>query len=76
MLLDLNMPVMSGDEALKTLKGEFPGARIIMLSSLADRDSVEECLNMGAVNYIRKDCSFNEMTDIIRESLHMEKPQV
>jgi two-component system, chemotaxis family, chemotaxis protein CheY len=68
-LLDLNMPVKTGEEALKEIMTEFPGARVIMLSSLADRETVETCASLGAINYIRKDCKPDEMREIIEESL-------
>lgn len=69
LLMDLNMPVMRGDEALKVILTEMPDARVAILSSLADRESVEKCLDMGAVHYIRKDCPWDEMREAILEAL-------
>jgi two-component system chemotaxis response regulator CheY len=68
-LLDLNMPIKTGEEALQAIKTEFPDARVVMLSSLADRESVEMCLNLGAAGYIRKDSSLNDIREIIKETL-------
>jgi two-component system chemotaxis response regulator CheY len=69
MLMDLNMPIKTGEEALAEIMAEFPATTVVMLSSVADRESVEACMRLGAANYIRKDCSFNEIHDIIRETL-------
>ena len=69
LLLDLNMPVKTGEEALKDVLAEFPDAVVIMLSSSADRESVEACAAIGATHYIRKDCPFEEMRAIHYETL-------
>jgi two-component system chemotaxis response regulator CheY len=65
LLLDLNMPVKTGEAALREIRNEFPTARVVMLSSSADRESVEECAKLGAAFYIRKDCPFEEMQEIL-----------
>lgn len=68
MLLDINMPFKTGEEALKEIIRDFPKACIIMLTSLADSKSVEKCLTSGAANYIRKDTPLDEMKKIIKET--------
>jgi two-component system chemotaxis response regulator CheY len=72
LLLDVNMPLKTGEDTLRTILGEFPEARVIMFSSVADRDSVERCLDLGARHYIRKDCPPDEMRRIIQEVLEEE----
>ncbi|GAF91156.1 unnamed protein product, partial [marine sediment metagenome] len=47
---------------------EFPDAFIIMLTSTADMETVENCLAYGAANYIRKDTPIEEMKKIIKET--------
>lgn len=54
-LLDVNMPVMDGLEALRALLQQDPEAVVIMLTSLANRSTIEECIKAGATGYIRKD---------------------
>lgn len=54
MLLDVNMPVKNGDEALKDIHAKFPNANIVMLTSVADTETVEKCLLGGACGYILK----------------------
>lgn len=68
MLLDINMPLKTGDEVLQELMLDFPNAFIIMLTSVADLESIEKCLAYGAVNYILKDNPIEEIKLIIRDT--------
>lgn len=70
-LLDINMPVMTGEEALMVIMPEFPEALIIMLTSMTDMRSVETCIALGAVNFIRKDTSLTEIKQILKETLEL-----
>lgn len=69
MILDITMPIMSGEEVLMMLMPEFPDAIIIILSSMTDEFSVDGCLDLGATNYIRKDTPMDEIRRIIKETL-------
>jgi two-component system chemotaxis response regulator CheB len=57
--LDIEMPVMSGLEALKVIMKEMP-LPVLMFSSLTTEgaDSTMEALNLGAVDFIPKDMSY------------------
>jgi len=70
-LLDVNMPVLDGLEALKLLRQRDPNAVVVMLTSLANRHTIEECVKLGAVGYIRKDTAKNtilaELSTIVRD---------
>ena len=68
LLLDLNMPFQNGIDTLCQIKKEFPEAMVIMLTSVADRESVEKAISMGAVNYIRKDTSVKDIGSLITET--------
>jgi len=61
-LLDVNMPFLDGVQALGQIKQTDPDAVVVMLTSLANRQTVEECMRLGAVDYIRKDTPREEMT--------------
>jgi len=61
-LLDVNMPNMDGVRALEEIKRYDPDAVVVMLTSLANRQTVEECLRLGAVAYIRKDTAREDLT--------------
>jgi len=69
MILDITMPVMSGEEVLMMLMPEFPDAIVIILTSMTDEHSVDGCLDLGATNYIRKDTPLEEIKRIIRETI-------
>jgi two-component system chemotaxis response regulator CheY len=64
-LLDINMPQKSGTESLPTLIEIVPDCCIIMLTSIADMETVAKCINEGATNYIRKDTPLGEMKQLI-----------
>ena len=61
-LLDVNMPRVDGIQTLRQLKQADPGCRVVMLTSLVNRQTVEECLQLGAMGYLRKDNPPDEMT--------------
>lgn len=66
MLLDINMPFKTGDVALQEIISQHPDARVIMLTAVAEMETVEKCINLGAVNYIRKDTPISEIAQIIQ----------
>ncbi len=68
LLLDVNMPVKTGDEVLEELLAEFPDAFVVVLTSVTDMESIEKCISMGAANYIRKDTPVAEIKMIIKET--------
>jgi two-component system, chemotaxis family, chemotaxis protein CheY len=61
-LLDVNMPILDGVQALAQIKAFDPDSVVVMLTSLANRQTVEECVRLGAADYIRKDTPRDEMT--------------
>ncbi|MGE4498653.1 MAG: response regulator transcription factor, partial [Deferribacterales bacterium] len=67
-LLDINMPRQTGTESIKEIKELQPNALVIMLTSVADVETVDECIKNGAYNYIRKDTPIKEIRQIIVES--------
>ena len=67
-LLDINMPIKTGLEALKEIMTLDPSACVIMLTSLSDRETIEECLALGASNYIRKDTPLAQIKALIAET--------
>jgi two-component system, chemotaxis family, chemotaxis protein CheY len=60
-LLDVNMPRVDGLQTLRRLKQLDPECIVIMLTSLINRQTVEECLQLGARGYLRKDNPPDEM---------------
>ena len=68
-LLDVNMPHLDGIETLKKLKEIDPDCVVIMLTSLATRETVERALELGAVNYIRKDTPKEAISKALSETI-------
>ncbi len=54
-MLDVNMPGIDGIETLRLLRSAGAACPIVMLTSLATRQRVEEAITSGADHYIRKD---------------------
>lgn len=65
-LMDVRMPVLDGVEATRRLSAEFPGARVIILTTFDDDEYVFEGLRAGALGYLLKDVSIQELAEAIR----------
>ncbi|MEO7599113.1 MAG: response regulator transcription factor [Opitutus sp.] len=68
-LLDISMPLMNGLETLKKLREIDADVFVIMLTSMVNRQSIDEALAAGAFNYIRKDTPKEEIATAIRETV-------
>jgi DNA-binding response OmpR family regulator len=65
-LLDINMPRMSGIEALTRIRQDFPQTEAIMLTGFADFSTAIECLKMGARDYLVKPVDTTELVTRVR----------
>ena len=65
-LMDMAMPRMTGLEAIKAIKAEQPDARILILTSFSDDVQIIEALQAGALGYLRKDATADELVHAIR----------
>ncbi len=65
--LDLRLPGMSGEEAVRRLLAIRPELRILMLSVTATGPLPRRALNDGAVGYLTKGCSVDEMIHAVRK---------
>lgn len=62
-LLDITMPEVNGKDCLKRILAHDPNARVIMVSSLGDDATIQECLRIGAKGFVRKDAiSLSDLT--------------
>jgi len=68
-LLDVSMPVMDGLETLKRLKQLDPDCVVVMLTSIVNRQAIDEALALGAANYIRKDTPKEEIAAALTETI-------
>jgi NarL family two-component system response regulator LiaR len=69
-LLDLVMPRMDGVQAINEIKRNDPAARILVLTSFAENHQVFSAIKSGAMGYIMKDSSANELIRAIRDTYH------
>lgn len=69
LMLDINMPGMTGLEAISPILSRSPNTKIIMMTSVADEQSVDECLSRGAVNYMLKDSPHEEIGRAILDTM-------
>jgi DNA-binding NarL/FixJ family response regulator len=65
-LMDLSMPVLDGVAATRAVLELLPPLRIVALTSFADHARVNEILAAGAIGYLLKDCSPEELLAAIR----------
>ena len=65
-LMDLQMPDMSGIDAMSAIRGEFPDARIIVLTTHAGDVLVARALKAGAQAYLLKGLLRKELLETIR----------
>ena len=68
-LLDISMPLMDGLTTLRKLKALHPDCVVIMLTSIVNRQSIDEALSLGAANYIRKDTPKEEIARALTETI-------
>ncbi len=74
-LMDLLMPVMDGIEATRQITRRQPGARVLVLTSFAADNKVFPAIKAGAVGYLLKDSSPDELIRAIRQ-VHRGEPSL
>ena len=74
-LMDLRLPGTNGTDALIAIRGEFPEARIIMLTTSDSDGEIQRALKAGAAGYILKSMPKDELLAVIR-SVHCGKRHV
>jgi DNA-binding NarL/FixJ family response regulator len=65
-LLDLRMPQKGGIDAARQIRGEFPDARILVVTSYQTEEEVLQVFRAGALGYILKDLDRSMLMDAIR----------
>lgn len=64
-LMDINLPGISGIEAVRILKPEFPNLRFLMLSMYTNEDFVINAVKAGASGYLPKNTTHKELSEAI-----------
>jgi len=65
-LMDLVMPAMDGVEATRLIREEHPNVQVIALTSYEDEELVDGALRAGAIGYLLKNVSADELASAIR----------
>jgi len=65
-LMDMQMPILTGIGATRRLKQSLPGCRVIMLTTFNDDEIVFDALRAGAVGYLLKDVGSAQLAESIR----------
>ncbi len=69
LLLDLNLPDISGFEVLKFATANLPFTQVIMLTGSSDIESAVECMKSGAYDFITKPYDLNELVQVIHKAI-------
>ncbi|HEY3320111.1 MAG TPA: response regulator transcription factor [Planctomycetota bacterium] len=67
-MLDINMPIKTGFEALQEIKADHPTAVVIMMTSVSDMETVEKCIEAGAAGYVLKSATHEEIAKSIDDA--------
>jgi DNA-binding NarL/FixJ family response regulator len=67
-LMDINMPGVSGIEAVKTIKDKFPAIRILMQTVFDDNDKIFAAICAGASGYMLKKTAPHKMLEAVHET--------
>lgn len=71
-LMDVNMPKMSGVQATRAIVDSLPDVKIVMLSVSDTDDNLFESLKAGAVGFLSKDVDPDEVTRAVRSTMQGE----
>lgn len=69
-LMDLIMPEMDGVTAIRRVCAQNPNIQVIALTSFAERDLVQQALSAGAIGYLLKNTTIDELAGAIRAAHH------
>lgn len=67
--LDIVMPRMDGVAALKAMTAADPGARVVMVSAVDQRDKLTECIESGAIDFIVKPFDVARLSSLFEKYL-------
>ncbi len=72
-LMDLRLPGISGVEATRLIRAEFPDARVIVLSTYSTDEEVYAAFQAGAMAYLLKSVQREELAEAIRKAARGEQ---
>ena len=66
-LMDLQLPGLTGVEATRLLRESYPQARVLIFSTFAKDDEIQAALRAGALGYLQKSASRDALLKAIRD---------
>lgn len=66
-LMDLQLPIIDGLEAISLIRAEDPAARIIVLTMYQGDEDIYRALHAGAATYLLKDAIVDDLARVVRE---------
>ncbi len=72
-LMDLVMPGMDGATATREIRKRCPTVQVVALTSFKEQDLVQKVLEAGAIGYLLKNVTADELADAIRKA-HVGRP--
>jgi NarL family two-component system response regulator LiaR len=72
-LMDMMMPGMDGATATEAIRERYPQVQVVALTSFQEEDLVQNALRAGAIGYLLKDVSADELAEAIRAA-HAGRP--
>ena len=65
-LMDMVLPLMDGTTTTRTIRKQFPQVQVVILTSFKDGELIKNALGAGAIGYLLKDVSADELAQAIR----------
>ena len=65
-LMDVSMPALDGVEATRQISRVVPSSQVVMLTMHADGDVMAKAIQAGAIGYLVKDCSMDDVVAAVR----------
>jgi len=67
-LMDVSMPVLDGVEATRVIRDRAPAVQVVILTMHADKGVLDRAIRAGAVGYLVKDCTMDEVVRTVQQA--------
>src|SRR5690606_11970646 len=64
-MMDLQIPIMGGRDALRIIAYRYPSVKVIMLSMNYTYDFIIDCISAGARGFLTKNCDIEKVLDAV-----------
>ncbi len=72
-VLDINMPHLSGVDLLREILATYPGTHVIVVSAVDDVERAVQCMKMGAFDYVVKPADDTRLLAAVRRGLELDE---